>query len=217
MRLRHVLTGMFTICAAAAISTMAPRAQGLDLPVPDFKPQERTWQENKAINDAKYNKPIYNPETKSYFENYDLYRDPNNPYGVYFAFEWPLAKQWAESRVFHGVRGRLAVIKSREVQEFIAKKLQPDDGAWFGLSFRCDSRSLWWVTGENWPLSAYQNWNRPWNVEGTTWKNANHAQCPPNEVAGVHYWGAATGYKWNVNGPHKGFHYLIIEYTTGKP
>jgi hypothetical protein len=190
--------------------------QRLDLPIPDFQPAPPP--DPKKVREhhkEKFNKPVYNPETKSYFE---YYSPTLGEYHSEQRFNWMTSKAMAEARTYKGVPGRLAVIKTPETNKFIIKNFEPDDGAWIGLQYLCELRALRWVTGEFWPLTGYQYWNKPWNVAGTTWKNNERAWCLASvPYMGVHYWGAEGGYRWNANGPGKEFHLMIIEYPTGKP
>ena len=216
--MRHPSTKIGICAALLLVMANAPiRADDLNLPVPDFstklprngKPAE------PGAGKERYNKPIYNPETKSYFENYnpapDLVYDPD------YIYDWLQSKVIAEGRTFHGVRGRLAVVKNKETNDFIVKHFKPDNGTWIGLEYMCDDRILRWSTGEIWPLSGYQNWGRPWNIEGTSPYGRVRSSCTSLNPMGVHYWGSEAGYKWNANGGAKKFGYMIIEYPTGKP
>ena len=60
---------------------------------------------SKGVYDVK----LYNPETRSYFEMVDFRKDNPGNIGT-----WRNAGKVAERRHFKGVRGRLAVIKTRE-------------------------------------------------------------------------------------------------------
>ena len=68
-----------------------------------------------------YNKPMYNPETKSYFE---LHFPGENmgSYGEWPQFNWRDAREYAPSRVFRGARGRLAIVKTKETNDFIVEE-----------------------------------------------------------------------------------------------
>jgi hypothetical protein len=160
-------------------------------------------------------KPIYNPETKSYFEVHKVTRAESS--GYIPDVSWIRAKELAQSRVFRGTRGRLAIVKTAETHKFIVNNLRPPSGSWIGLRLICNGRTLQWVTGDFWPLSAYANWGKVWNSHGAA---PNGARIDCNTGAAylpVHYWGAEGGYKWNANGTAKHFYYAIIEYPTGKP
>jgi hypothetical protein len=217
------------ICATLGLSLAMPIdadaqhwrmdvAQGIQLPIPDFKPvpESQLREKKKELDETRFNRPIYNPGTKSYFEY--VINIGGKEYGGSRGVGWEQAKSYAETKTFHGVRGRLAVIKNKEANDFIVKHFKPEDGTWIGLRYFCDLHALQWVTGEIWPLTAYANWGRPWNVEGTKSTNVVRSSCLKFAPwMGVHYWGAETGYKWNANGTGKYFEYMIIEYPTGKP
>jgi hypothetical protein len=212
------------MCAALALPLATPAEavaqQMAPLPIPDF--DTRPGPDPKETKDAaekwkeKFNRPVYNPGTKSYFEYYfpgtGFLYDSEKQYG------WEEAEKIATTRTFHGVRGRLAVIKTAETNKFIVDHLHPEDGAWIGLKYMCDLRTLRWVTGEFWPLDAYHNWGAVWNIEGTSPKGRSRSACLGYMPwMGVHYWGSAANYKWNANGTGKRFGWMIIEYPTGKP
>jgi len=208
------------VAIVATAITIGAFAQNLSLPIPSLPgplppdPAKTLW------GGAVFNKPVYNPETKSYFEYY--FPSPGLLYNSELQFGWETSKRMAEERVFHGVRGRLAVIKDKETNDFIVKALKPQDGAWIGLEYMCDLRALRWVTGEFWPLTAYQNWSQPWNVGLTTPVKApserQRAWCLSDQRwMGVHYWGPKGNFKWNANGTAKQFGWMIIEFPTGKP
>jgi hypothetical protein len=195
--------------------------QGLNLPMADFDtklPPPKPAVKMKS-REEKFNHPMYNPETKSYFE---YYSPANGLYDNEKLVNWEEAKALAQTRAYKGARGRLAIVKTKETNDFIIKNLQPQDGTWIGLEYICDLKTLRWVTGEFWPLTGYQNWNRPWNVEGVHATNTLRSWCSTDSSGrrhsmGIHYWGPETGYKWNANGSPKKFGWMIIEYPTGKP
>lgn len=151
--------------------------------------------------------PVYNEETQSYLEMID-YRPTTGGYGL----TWKKAIEVAESRSLGGVRGRLAVIKSPQVDMFIRLNLRPPGATWFGLFYNCETRKLEWVTGEPLKPTDYgnfdvQNWYRGYN----------HHLCK-------HYMGF-TRYpayldmkrdkRWAITTPEKLYYYFIIEYPTG--
>jgi hypothetical protein len=189
------------------------------LPIPDFKPPpaaEEDPQKARAKRVARFNHPIYNPETKSYFEYY--FPSPNLLYDPRMQVEWDTADKMAASRVFHGVRGRLAVVKTAQTNKFIVDNFKPEDGTWIGLRYNCELRALRWTTGEFWPLDAYQNWGPVWNRDGGSPRAVVRAGCSSSRPwHGVHYWGPEGEFKWNANGTAKGFGWMIVEYPTGKP
>ena len=72
-----------------------------------------------------YDKPVYYPESGSYYElvkvtpGYSV-RGENAP-----EINWNNARRLAAQRTHKGIRGRLAVVKSRAVHEFLRKTFKP--------------------------------------------------------------------------------------------
>ena len=98
---------------------------------------------------------VYDPHSKSYF---GLYRIQSGSYEN--------ANNYARSRTFKGVRGRLAVVRSKETQNFIVRTFRPPDETWIGLRMFCQSRKLRWVTGEDLVRGKhFTNWGRRWHYD----------------------------------------------------
>jgi len=182
----------------------------------------------QAVEAGPYNKPIYNPDTKSYFELYNpQVKRPGAAKAVYDwrnNKDWPHAQTAAASKFFKGVRGRLAVVKTLKTHEFLRKHFVVGEPTWIGLRYWCSLNKLQWVTGEIHPLTAFNAWARKWNVEGADPKGRKDAQgCEKGRKGtrhrslGVHYWATKDGFLWNANGFDKAFTSLFIEYPTGKP
>ena len=171
-----------------------------------------------------YNKPFYNPETKSYFELYSPEADdPNRKRSVrtsgHIAF--PDAMAMASKRSYKGARGRLAIVKSLTTHEFLAKHLSPAGSAWIGLRYYCRFNKLMWVNGEIFENGKdFAPWSpRGWRLQGGSPRSTKESTCPSGRAGAlpVHYWGMEDGFSWNANGYAKGFNAMIIEYPTGKP
>ncbi|MGB8275853.1 MAG: C-type lectin domain-containing protein [Alphaproteobacteria bacterium] len=155
------------------------------------------------------NKPVYNPDTKSYFE----LACPQE--GEDRRIEWHEAIKLAAKRVFKGVRGRLAVVKTQEVNDFLRDTFDPEAPPWIGLRYFCKYNKLLWVTGEVQPATAYSNWASPWNLNG--WPgHGDPAMCGWLGYLPVHYWVPNYGFQWNANGQNKEFPRYFVEYPTGK-
>lgn len=173
--------------------------------------------------EALYNTPIYNPATKSYFELYSPDPSVLHEGNLIQHITWNVAKKMAERRKYHGTPGRLAVVKTRQVHEFLRDRFQPDHPAWIGLRYWCYFKKLQWVTGEVYPVTAFAKWGRVWN-EGAIYpgqKDGQPAWCDTENkhsgMHGVHYWSMSQGFFWNANGQDKYFSAMFIEYPTGKP
>lgn len=160
---------------------------------------------------ALYNTPVYHAETKSYFElvpvpvGYSM-RDKSSP-----ETDWTHAMRFAAGRMFKDTRGRLAVIRSQETNDFVVRTFDPPQSAWFGLRFYCSVRKLIWVTGEIHPPNGYKNWGASWQAPGDT-------PCAPGQQwAPIALARKDVGWRWEARGQAKEFFYYVVEYPTGKP
>lgn len=167
------------------------------------------------------NTPVYNPQTKSYFELYAPAPKKallgENIYGLSWRAAWRLAQQ----QEFHGVRGRLAVVKSRSVSDFLRDTFKPDMEAWIGLRYWCRFHKLQWVNGDVWKLGDFSLWGRVWDREAEYpgqpgQREATHT-CIGNAAyhLGVHYWRREYGFYWNANGYDKHWNLMFVEFPTG--
>lgn len=152
-------------------------------------------------------KPIYNEDTKSYFEMID-HRSVTGWSGL----RWEEAVKKAEKRTLGGVKGRLAIIASPQTELFLKVNLRPDSATWFGLYYDCASSTFNWIDGTMLTGSDYgnfdvQNWYRSGGL------------CAPHRK-----WSKYPGYldmgvdnKWAIKAPEKLYYYYIVEYPTGGP
>jgi hypothetical protein len=167
---------------------------------------------------VKYNEPVYNPETKSYFE---LHRPKGQVTDA--GIVWPEASEIAAGKEHQGVRGRLAVVKTAETDRFLRETFKPSTAAWIGLRFWCGFKKLQWITGDIHALNEFQRWGPVWNIKGrNSAMSSTRAECPARGgrtpyFLGIHYWNQETGFKWNANSLDTGLNALFIEYPTGKP
>ncbi|MFQ5467905.1 MAG: hypothetical protein ACE5DS_07190, partial [Kiloniellaceae bacterium] len=65
-----------------------------------------------------YNKRVYSPDAKSYFELVRVGKGHSLRGADIAAVNWANARKLAYGRAYKGVRGRLAVVKSRAVNDF---------------------------------------------------------------------------------------------------
>lgn len=165
-----------------------------------------------------YNKPVYNPETKSYFE---LHRPKGQVAKVGIA--WPEASKIAAGKNYRGVRGRLAVVKTAATDKFLRETFKSSTAAWIGLRYWCGFKRLQWITGEIHGLNKFQRWGTTWNIKGRNRALSSMlAECPARAggtpyFLGIHYWNLKSGFNWNANSLNTGLNALFIEYPTGKP
>jgi len=170
-----------------------------------------------------YNKPVYNPETKSYFELFATNPEAARTRlsGGTAQWKWRDAYRVAASRSYNGVRGRLAIVPSQSVHQFLRNTFEPNISAWIGLRYWCKFHKLQWVDGTLPESGAFAIWGPIWN-QGTTSPDQSKDRAPCDSSLkslhlGVHYWSTRDGFYWNANGYNKEFSAIFIEYPTGKP
>ena len=158
-----------------------------------------------------FNTPVYNPRSKSYFEMVAFGQkgqaSPGRSYGG--------AMKFAARRKFKGVRGRLAIIRSKETQKFLIRTFKPRGETWIGLRMYCRGRVLFWVDGRRLDRSKdYRNWGRNW------FKKGYYVPCNPSsssKYAGIILGNIKGVVRWIAIEPA---HYVrrgFIEYPTGRP
>ena len=149
-----------------------------------------------------FNFTVRDPHSKNYFRLEQISR------GNYVN-----ARGNARSKVFKGVRGRLAVIRSRETQDFIVRTLRPPDETWIGLRMTCSPRKLVWVTGELLDKRKhYANWGRRWHYDD------RYAPCRGDGVnlqfAGIALVRERNVVRWYAIAPAHQTQSLLIEFPT---
>ena len=145
-------------------------------------------------------KPIYNPGTKSYFElRVDL---PNPP-------QWGTAVRYARTKIFKGVRGRLAVVKDLQTHSFLKANFELREEAWIGLRYFCSFRKLVWADGTEQPRTAFRMWAKKWY--------RTDVRCGKQRIQfmPIYYMPTNKGFKWQASGPAKYFVSYFVEYPTG--
>lgn len=162
-------------------------------------------------NDVLVDVPIYDSHSKSYFKFVYTRGINKGGYGQMRAF--------ARSQYFQGVRGRLAVIRSKETQELINKVIRPPSETWIGLRMSCRGRKLYWVTGEELDRRKdYTNWGREWeyrnNYKICLSSYAHKDSRKYGGIALVNYRGV---HRWWAIVPGHATFMAIIEFPTGRP
>ncbi len=169
-----------------------------------------------------YNKPVYNPTSKSYFELYSPDADDpkKRPVSISGGIEWIHAARIAHKKSFRGTRGRLAIVNTQQIHEFLRDTFDPAGAVWIGLRYWCRYNKLQWVNGKFHPFDGFHKWGRHWNQNAAQpLQGPKPPYCPRSHkkaTLGVHYWGTNHGFFWNANGTYKQFNALFIEYPTGK-
>jgi len=161
-----------------------------------------------------FDKPMYDPVSKSYFELHKVTREENPRSAEYPDLPFNMAEKFASQRMFKGVRGRLAIVKSNETHMFLMQNFQPDAHAWIGLRYYCKLRQLRWVNGEQVTRGSFQAWDADWDQSGDAGcvKGPGQADWMP-----VCYSPTSAGFRWVAKGASKHYVAYFIEYPTGKP
>ena len=153
--------------------------------------------------------PVYDSHSKSYFKF--VYSKNHG--------RWDSMNTFAQSQFFKGVRGRLAVIRSQETQNFINQVIRPPNETWIGLRIYCRGRKLYWVTGEKIDRkNDYTNWGKEWQYKNKYTICRNSASFVKSRLFGgialVRYRGVIRW--WAIIAGH-GTNRGLIEFPTGKP
>jgi hypothetical protein len=164
---------------------------------------------------ARYDTPVYNPATKSYFELV-LVRTTKYSYRNSPDIRWEQAEQAAGEMAYKGVKGRLAVVDDLETHEFLMRTFQPTVAAWIGLRYWCGVNRLEEVTGKFITKGMFQIWAQPWD-------HSVHIGCQEykankiREYMPVYYLPLNEGFRWAAQGWHKAYYAYFVEFPTGAP
>lgn len=196
--------------AASPLSVAAQAAEKGKVEKP-AKPAKKTLPKKPVLRKGGYggvfNQPVYNPATKSYFELV----------GGKIPLRWWYARLAARRRVWKGVHGRLAVVKNRQVHDFLRRTFRSPFQAWIGLRYMCSFNTLIWVTGEIQKRSAFSYWARVWNRYVPRRPGDGKPMCGGTRgYWPVDYYPVASGFQWHANGMNKVFRSFFVEYPTGK-
>lgn len=148
---------------------------------------------------AALNEPVFDPASGSYF----IVRDMSG--------EWESADYFARSLKFEGRRGRLAVIRSKQTQEFLKTNLHLDAPTWFGLRYECGSRALVWVDGHVISGHDFTYWHPKWNRDPKV-----HCSNDPNDLGYMPVYlmssEQGTPFLWQATGMGKIFERVLVEF-----
>ena len=160
-----------------------------------------------------FDKPIYDPASKSYFELHKVSRE-ENPSAEIPELPFDTAEKYASQRMFKGVRGRLAVVKSNDTHLFLMQNFQPDQPTWIGLRYFCKLRELRWVNGEKVTRSSFQAWDPDWDQPGNAGCVRGKGQA---DWMSVSFSPVRAGFRWVAKGARKHYIMYFVEYPTGGP
>lgn len=145
-------------------------------------------------------KPVYNPQTKSWFElRVDLPKPSN----------WRNAVKFARRQTFKGVRGRLAIVKDLQAHSFLRANFEVLGSAWIGLRYFCSFRKLVWADGTEHPRRSFKMWAKRWYRTDVRCGKERIQYMP------IYYLPSRYGFKWQASGPEKFFISYFVEYPTG--
>lgn len=149
--------------------------------------------------------PVYDPQSKRYFA---LMRADK----AAWANRWDKVAQQAQRLTYKGVHGRLAIVDSPQVHQFLLEKFHYKlrKYAWIGLQYHCRSKQLRWSDGRLYQRGSFQAWDQNWKQDVYFCGNTND----PNDWAPIAYSVEGT---WIGKGRGKGYDWYYIEYPTGKP
>jgi hypothetical protein len=149
--------------------------------------------------------PIYDQESKRYFALMHTSSGPNS--GL-----WDQVAQAARNQSYRGARGRLAIVDSLEVHEFLLRSFRPShyQYIWIGLRYRCRAKTLEWTDGRIFQRGEFQAWDKNWNQDVYVCSDHNN----PSEWAPVAY---SPQFRWIAKGRNKRYDWYFVEYPTGRP
>lgn len=154
--------------------------------------------------------PVYNPYSQSYFQ---LFGDNVNP------GNWEAARARAGKKVFKGVRGRLAVVDSPEIHDFVLRTFDLTErqiSVWIGLRYWCSARLLQWEGDRPYSPSDPDQF-KVWH---TQWSRSDEDACHFTKSAAlgfapVYYRTLGGLTRWQAVGAAKYFDYYLVEFPTG--
>lgn len=125
--------------------------------------------------------------------------------------DWEEARVAAAKRRFKGRQGRLAVIDSPELLEWVLTTFDLGQYAhegrtWIGLRYWCRFRQLTLANGAVYPDTGFTAWDRPWSRPGGQTCTSN-AKLPYMSV----YIEGGTG-RWRAAGYRKRYPYYLVEF-----
>jgi len=153
------------------------------------------------------NTPVYDPVSKRYFAL--MHVDSK----IEWDSQYDKVDQHARTLSYKGVRGRLAIVDSAEVHEFLLRTFKPNhyQPIWIGLKYLCKAKQLEWSDGRLWKPGSFQDWDSAgWNQDVFTC----HDAADPNDWAPVAYSPEMHG--WIAKGRGKGYYWYFVEYPTGQ-
>ncbi len=166
------------------------------------------WQPEAVAEPNILGKVVYDPSSGSYFE---IIRNQRG------FRRWRDVRAAVNKRIYKGIRGRLAVIKTRTTHEFLQKKLGVPFDAWIGLRYHCSTGKLVWVTGEILKRGVdFEIWHSRWHYEKGYVCGAGAGGAAEVKYLAVYYVNVNGRFNWRASGPGHGManSIAIVEYPT---
>ncbi len=170
-----------------------------------------------AESEPVYDKAVYDPESKRYFMLLNLRAPPGTPYPRNEGLPWGEAERDARSRSYQGVQGRLAVVNTPEIHEFLLKTFRPDVETWIGLRYWCARRQLQSTDGAVHGRDAFKAWDPNWQQDVYACKSAVMNNPHEEQYMPVAYNPVSKGFRWIGKGWFKRYWAAFVEFPTGKP
>jgi len=164
--------------------------------------------------DPLYDRPVYDPASKSYFEMV-LIRTTKYSYRNSPDVTWEEAYKLARERVYKGVRGQLAVVDSLASHEFLARTFQADNLAWIGLRYWCENRKVQFVNGQYWSRGMFSAWDQKWDQSGVKDPCGEYHSYRRHQYMPVAYHSVGGGFRWAAFEWNKAFYAYFVQYSTG--
>lgn len=163
-----------------------------------------------ALAEPLYNTVVFDPESRSYFALIDVHDRDEAAYHV--GYDWMQAYEDAKRSAYKGIRGRLAIVTSLHVHEFLELTFRPNTYAWIGLRYMCKSRRLVDSAGQNENKAPFRAWARFWRQDDAICTMNPHDSRWPAEFMSVAYSPIDKGFRWVGKGSHKVYDAYFIEY-----
>lgn len=164
---------------------------------------------------AVFDTPVYDPVSKKYYALVNV-RAPNEPYPRNEGFTWELADSDARSRTYRGVQGRLAVVNSIGVHEFLLQNFHSDVEAWIGLRYWCKRHKLQWSDGTYLDRGTFSAWDPVWKQDSGAC-NSDTSLHPKNAEQFMPVAYGRFSFRWIGKGWGKRYVEYFIEFPTGHP
>ncbi len=124
---------------------------------------------------------------------------------------WEDARSLAAERTYKGRHGRLAMLDSAELQNWVLGTFDlPERGyngnTWIGIRYWCSFRKLTDIDGATYSFQSFSAWDTPWYRDGGT-------RCEINQklpYMGVYIQGTAS--RWRAAGFLKRYPNFLVEY-----